>query len=119
MERIMKAQALNENSMMAYMSGKRIMEINPYNQIVKSLAEMSTLKDKEHTFKNMVRLMYETALLSSGYTIEKPTDFAKKIFRLMQNGLSPENDDVSCENDVESNENQVETESSKIMEEVD
>ena len=93
MERIMRAQALR-NDAFGMMSAKKIMEINPDNSIIKVLADKVKANRNDATVKDLVWLLYDTALLTSGFSLEQPMAFANRIHKLIQLGLSGEDEDV-------------------------
>jgi len=83
MERIMKAQALGNGSSNMMMSSKKTLEINPKNAIIKSLISNS---DEKMT-RDFIWLLYESALLTSGFSLEDPVQFANRIHHILESGL--------------------------------
>merc|ERR1712179_103137 len=97
MERIMKAQALRDTSTMGYMAAKKHLEINPDHSIVENLRQRAEADENDKSVKDLVMLLFETALLSSGFSLEDPAVHAKRIHRMIKLGLGIDDDDNEVE----------------------
>lgn len=92
MEKIMKLQAMRDNSMNDYMKGKKTLEFNPDHKIIKALKEKLQKPEEERVVKDLVEMLYQTALIASGFEVESPTIFAKRIHSIIELGLNLEDE---------------------------
>merc|ERR1712232_637982 len=92
MERIMKAQALRDNSTMGYMAAKKHLEINPDHSIVDAINDKVQADPNDKAIKDLVMLMFETAMLTSGFNLEDSTLHASRIHRMIKLGLGIDED---------------------------
>merc|ERR1719340_158336 len=93
MERIMQAQALRDTSTMGYMAAKKHLEINPDHSIISNLKEKADVDKNDKSVKDLVLLLFETALLSSGFSLEDPAVHSQRIHRMIKLGLGIDEDD--------------------------
>merc|ERR1711910_22106 len=93
MERIMKDQALRDTSTIGYMAAKKHLEINPDHSIIANLKDKADVDKNDKSVKDLVLLLFETALLSSGFSLEDPATHSQRIHRMIKLGLGIEEDD--------------------------
>jgi len=101
MERIMKAQALKDSSTMGYMAAKKNLEINADHAIINSLADRVEADKNDKGVKDLVMLLFETSLLTSGFILDDATNHSNRIHRMIKLGLGLDADDDADEKDEE------------------
>ena len=100
MERIMKSQVLNDNHMAQFMVSGKTLEINVSHPIMKELNSRIE-KNNMNGMDNIVSLLYDGALLSSGFSLEKPQDFVNKLNKMIQAGITSDELDKEVNEEVQ------------------
>jgi molecular chaperone HtpG len=95
MERIMKAQALRDSSTMGYMAAKKHLEINPDHPIIEQLRVKADADKNDKSVKDLVMLLFETALLCSGFSLEDTLSHSSRIYRMIKLGLGIDEEDIA------------------------
>lgn len=96
------------------------MEINPNHPIMKELLSKATIDKSDKTVKDLVWLLFDTSLLTSGFSLDEPTQFAGRIHRMIKLGLSIDEDDEEEDEDLPPLEEvEADGEAASKMEEVD
>ncbi|XP_048444339.1 endoplasmin homolog [Pyrus x bretschneideri] len=108
MERIMQSQTLSDANKQGYMRGKRILEINPRHPIIKELRERVVKNAEDESVKLTAQLIYQTALMESGFNLPDPKDFASRIYSSVKSSLNI-NPDVAVEEEDDAEEVETET----------
>jgi len=87
MERIMKAQTFADADKYNYMVSKRTMEINPLHPIIKELKSKSDQTPDDEALKDLANLVYDSAVVGSGFAVSDTKEFAQRINRIVALGL--------------------------------
>ena len=100
MERLLKAQALRNSQMDMYMAPKKILEINIDHKIMKTLKVRSKDENSINQSKDVVLLLYDTSQINSGFVLEKPSDYANKVNRMVELGFCNDDDEEEEEDEL-------------------
>jgi heat shock protein beta len=88
MERIMRAQTFSNVDQMKSMAATRTLELNPRHPIVIELNRLVGESPNEDATKDLAYLLYDTALLSSGFVQDDPEAFADRMYRTIANSMN-------------------------------
>merc|ERR1711907_454951 len=109
-EKIMKAQAFQNKDQIGMMSGRKTLEVNANHPVVVDL--LSKVKaDKEDTAAlDTAQVLFQTALIESGYEIADPSALVNRVYRLMSKELGVDPDAPIKEVEVPEEEEEAEEE---------
>merc|ERR1711991_470243 len=108
MERIMQSQAFADNKRTSYLVSKKTMEINPRHPIMIELKKRAEESPDNDDTKDLALLIYDTALLNSGFQMEDATGFASRMYKLFKAGLSLESLELAPEIEIPDDEEEEE-----------
>jgi molecular chaperone HtpG len=74
--------------MSSYMASKKTMELNPTHPIIIALRDKASANASDKTIKDLIWLMFDTAMLTAGFSLDESSLFANRIHRLIKLGLS-------------------------------
>lgn len=100
MERIMKSQALQNPERAKYLKSHKIMEINPRHPIISGLQKMADEDPESDVARDFANLLYDSALMNSGFMIDEPNEFATRLYSLMKESLQLDSLDLEPEIEV-------------------
>merc|ERR1719488_36969 len=91
-ERVMKAQAFQNKDQISMMSGRKTLEINPNHPVVVDLLSKVKADKDDKAALDTAQVLFQTALIESGYDIADPTALVNRVYRLMSKELGVDPD---------------------------
>merc|ERR1711998_826754 len=113
MERLMKAQALNDPSRYSFMAPKKTVEINPYHPVILKLSEKIKENAEDDDAKDFSLMLYDSALVSAGFDIDDQQNFQKRMLKGILNGLGVDEEAKPEEPEDEPDEEEAKDEEAK------
>jgi len=110
MERIMRSQAFSDPSKAQFLVAKKTLEINPRHPLILELANRAADKPEAQETKDIAELLYDSAMVNSGFALEETKDFSSRLFRLMKSSLNLPSLDLAPEADLPPEEEETEEE---------
>jgi heat shock protein beta len=112
MHRIMKAQTFSNRDQANEMGGANsaILELNPRHPIILKLNELSSEKPEDEETKDLAWLLYDAALVNSGFDMTDFDHFASRVYRIMKGSMGLESLDLAPEIEVPAEEEEEEQE---------
>merc|ERR1711879_1133135 len=115
-ERIMKAQAFQNKEQISMMAGRKTLEINPNHPVIVDLLSKVKADKEDKTAMDTAQVLFQTALIESGYEIADPSALVTRVYKLMSKELGvdpdaplkevevPEEEEEEAEEEEESSE---------------
>merc|ERR1712087_424027 len=107
-ERVMKAQAFQNKEQISMMSGRKTLEINPNHPVVADLLSKVKTDKEDKAAQDTAQVLFQTALIESGYEIADPSALVNRVYRLMSKELGVDPDTPLKEVEVPEEEEEAE-----------
>merc|ERR1712217_996067 len=107
-ERVMKAQASQNKDQISMMSGRKTLEINPNHPVAVDLLSKVKADKEDKAAKDTAHVLFQTALIESGYEIADPSALVNRVYRLMSKELGVDPDAPLKEIEVPEDEEEAE-----------
>merc|ERR1719221_2350757 len=91
-EKVMKAQAFQNKDQMSMMSGRKTLEINPNHPVIADLLSKVKANKEDSAAQDTAQVLFQTALIESGYEISDPSALVNRVYRLMSKELGVDPD---------------------------
>merc|ERR1712050_692922 len=91
-ERVMKAQAFQNKEQLSMMAGRKTLEINPNHPVIADLLAKVKVSKEDAAALDSAQVLFQTAILESGYEIADPSALVNRVYRLMSKELGVDPD---------------------------
>merc|ERR1712137_515469 len=118
-ERVMKAQAFQNKDQLSMMSGRKTLEVNPNHPVIVDLLSRIKANKEDAAAKDTAHVLFQTALIESGYEIADPSALVNRVYSLMSKELGVDPDAPLKEVEVPEGEEEEEAEEEEDKEEAD
>ncbi|KAG2629639.1 heat shock protein 90-6, mitochondrial-like [Panicum virgatum] len=88
MERLMRAQSMGDTSSLDFMRSRKVFEINPDHEIIKGLNVACRNNPDDSEALKVLDVLFETAMISSGFTPDNPAKLSGKIYEMMSSAIA-------------------------------
>merc|ERR1712224_850983 len=109
-EKIMKAQAFQNKDQIQMMSGRKTLEVNPNHPVIVDLLSKVKADKEDKVAVDSAQVLFQTALIESGYEIADPSALVSRVYRLMSKELGVDPDAPIKEVEVPEEEEEAEEE---------
>merc|ERR1712147_610188 len=109
-EKIMKAQAFQNKDQLSMMSGRKTLEVNPNHPVVVDLLSKVKADKEDASALDTAQVLFQAALIESGYEIADPSALVNRVYRLMSKELGVDPDSPLKEVEVPEEEEEAEEE---------
>jgi len=116
-EKVMKAQAFQNKDQLSTMSGRKTLEINPKHPVVADMLAKVKADKEDKSALDTAQVLFQTALIESGYDIADPSALVNRVYRLMSKELGVDPDAPLKEVEVPEEEEEAEEEEKDDSEE--
>merc|ERR1712040_30458 len=109
-ERVMKAQSFQNKDQVSMMSGRKTLEVNPNHPVIIDLLAKVKADKEDAAALDTAQILFQTALIESGYEIADPSALVNRVYRLMSEELGVDPDAPLKEIEVPEEEEEAEEE---------
>merc|ERR1712004_729025 len=109
-EKVMKAQAFQNKDQLSMMSGRKTLEVNPNHPVIADLLAKVKADKEDAAAMDTAQVLFQTAIIESGYEIADPSALVNRVYRLMSKELGVDPDAPLTEVEVPEGEEEEEAE---------